>query len=133
MMRYRHTLLFAALETRRADGYQNASRSCYWNCYWGYTGQLSANFFSVSSESDKEINCNNRGRGSYWLSRTKTREFQRLLQSGSQQRVLLSHDNIAAVHTSLLQVYRCCYNKGIHVVMIIFAEVLKQSHKSLRK
>ena len=25
-------------------------------------------FFSVSSESDKEINCKNRGRGSYWLS-----------------------------------------------------------------
>ena len=45
MMRYRYTLLFAALETRRADRYQNASRSCYWDCYWGYTGQLSANFF----------------------------------------------------------------------------------------
>ena len=54
-------VLFAFLETRREFYWRrNVTRDCFWDCYWGRAGQLSAIFLSVPSNNPRSL-CE-----SYW-------------------------------------------------------------------
>ena len=54
-------VLFAFLETRREFYWRrNLTRDCFWDCYWGRAGQLSAIFLSVPSSNPRSL-CE-----SYW-------------------------------------------------------------------
>ena len=54
-------VLFAFLETRREFYWRrNLTRDCFWDCYWGRTGQLLPIFFSVPSNNPGSL-CE-----SYW-------------------------------------------------------------------